>query len=103
MLLAGDIGGTNTRLGLFDPVRPRPRRLTLRLFPTLDFPDLTSMIAAFLDAEAIGRGAIDGACFGVAGPVVDDAAELTNVPWRVDGREVAKAFGLARVRVLNDL
>jgi len=103
MILAGDIGGTNTRLGLFDPVRPRPRRRTFRVFPTLDFPDLTSMIAAFLDAEAIDRGAIDRACFGVAGPVVEDAATLTNVPWRVDGREVANAFGLARVRVLNDL
>ena len=55
MLLAGDIGGTSTRLGLFDPVRPRPRRLTLRVFPTLDFPDLPSMIAAFLEAESIDR------------------------------------------------
>lgn len=103
MLLAGDIGGTHTRLGLFDPVRPRPRRLTLRVFPTLDFPDLPSMISAFLEAESIDRGAIACACFGVAGPVVDDAAELTNVPWRVDARTVAKTFGLTRVRVLNDL
>ena len=103
MLLAGDIGGTSTRLGLFDPVRPRPRRLALRVFPTLEYRDLPSMIAAFLEAESIDRGAIDRACFGVAGPVVDNAADLTNVPWRVDARTVAKTFGLDRVRVLNDL
>lgn len=103
MILAGDIGGTNTRLGLFEPARPRPRRLALRVFTTLDFPDLPSMIAAFLGGGSIDRATIDRACFGVAGPVVDDAAKLTNVPWRIDGHEVAKAFGLKRVRVLNDL
>jgi len=103
MILAGDIGGTNTRLGLFEPVRPRPRRLALRVFTTLDFPDLPSMIAAFLEAESIDGGTIDRASFGVAGPVVADGAELTNVPWRVEARTVATAFGLARVRLLNDL
>ena len=103
MILAGDIGGTNTRLGLFEPVRPRPRRLTRRVFPTLDFPDLPAMVGAFLEAESIDRRTIDRACFGVAGPIVDDAAELTNVPWRVEARAVAATFGLARVRLLNDL
>jgi len=103
MILAGDIGGTSTRLGLFDPARPRPRRLTHGVFTTLDFADLESMIAAFLDAESIDRSAIDRACFGVAGPVVDNAATLTNIPWRVEALAVANAFGLTRVRVLNDL
>ena len=103
MILAGDIGGTSTRLGLFDPARPRPRQLAIQVFTTLDFPDLPSMIAAFLQAGSIDRATIDRACFGVAGPVVDDAARLTNVPWRVDGRTVAKALALKRVSVLNDL
>ena len=103
MILAGDIGGTNTRLGLFDPGRPRPRRLAMQVFSTLDFPDLASMIGEFLQAGSIDRATIDRACFGVAGPVVDDAAQLTNVPWRIEGRAVATAFGLKRVRVLNDL
>jgi glucokinase len=103
MILAGDIGGTNTRLGLFEPVRPRPRRLTMQIFPTLDFPDLPTMIAAFLEAWSIDRATIDRVCFGVAGPVTDDAAQLTHVPWRIEGAAVAKAFGLKRVRVLNDL
>jgi glucokinase len=103
MILAGDIGGTSTRLGLFDPVRPRPRPLAIHVFTTLDFPDLPSMIAAFLEAGSIDRATIDRACFGVAGPVADDAATLTHVPWRIDGRVVANAFGLKRVRVLNDL
>ena len=52
MILAGDIGGTSTRFGLFDPVRPRPRQLANRAFSTLDFPDLPSMIAAFFQAAS---------------------------------------------------
>jgi len=103
MILAGDIGGTNTRLGLFEPMRPRPRQRAIHVFATLEFPDLPSMIAAFLTAGSIDRATIDRACFGVAGPVLDDAAQLTNVPWRVEGRAVAEAFGLKRVRVVNDL
>ena len=103
MILAGDIGGTNTRLGLFEPARPRPRQRAIQVLGTLDFPDLPSMIAAFLEAGSIDRATIDRACFGVAGPVVDDAAHLTNVPWRIEGPAVAKTFGLKRVRVLNDL
>ena len=103
MILAGDIGGTSTRLGLYDPVRPRPRQLALQVFTTLDFPDLASMIAAFLKTESIDRALIDRASFGVAGPVVDNAATLTHVHWYIDGRTVAKAFDLPRVRVLNDL
>ncbi len=47
-LLAGDVGGTTTRLGLFEQTSSRPRPLAVREFATLDFPDLRSMVAAFL-------------------------------------------------------
>jgi len=103
MILAGDIGGTSTRLGLFDPARRRPQQRGLRVYATLDFPDLTAMIAAFLQAEAIDRTTIDRACFGVAGPVFDGAADLTNVPWRVEAKRVAAAFRIKKVALLNDL
>jgi glucokinase len=103
MLLAGDIGGTKTLLGLFDPASVRPRAIVIRSFPTLGFDDLTSMIAAFVTDDEVRHASIDAACFGVAGPVIGDAAELTNVPWRVDARRVAAAFSLRRVNLLNDL
>ena len=103
MLLAGDIGGTKTLLGLFDPVPARPRPLAVRVFPTLDFDDLTTMIAAFLEDAPTKGGSIESACFGVAGPVIGDVAELTNVPWLVDARRVATKFKLRHVSLLNDL
>ena len=103
MILAGDIGGTKTQLGLFDSVPARPKPLAVRTFGTLDFPDLPSMIARFMDGDDTRRASISHACFGVAGPVIGEAAELTNVPWRVDARHVATAFGVQRVTLLNDL
>lgn len=103
MVLAGDIGGTKTLLGLFDPRTARPRPIAVREFATLDFTDLPAMIAEFLRDAAVENQTVDSACFGVAGPVIDEAADLTNVPWRVDARQVASAFKLTRVRLLNDL
>jgi glucokinase len=108
MLLAGDIGGTKTLLGLYDAAPMRPRPLVVRSFGTLDHADLPAMIAVFMsDAEAVAaraaHGAIDAASFGVAGPVAGDTVKVTNVPWDVDGRQVAAALGLPRVWLLNDL
>jgi glucokinase len=102
-VLAGDVGGTSTRLGVFERTSSRPRTLAIRTFRTLDFSGLPDMISTFLDGEACSASSIASACFGVAGPVAGDVADLTNVPWRVDASLVARAFGLARVNLLNDL
>jgi len=102
-LLAADVGGTTTRLGLFEKTPSRPKLVASREFTTLDFTDLPSMIAEFLRVESLTDVSIASACVGVAGPVRGDIATLTNIPWRVDGPEVARAFGLSQVRLLNDL
>jgi len=102
-LLAADIGGTKTLLGLFEFATPRPRRTAVQVFGTLDYKDLPSMIAGFLERESVDAAAIASACFGVAGPVFDDAATLTNVPWKVDARSVKERFAFQRVMLLNDL
>jgi glucokinase len=103
MLLAGDIGGTKTLLGLFDPRPARPKAITVRSFATMDFVDLSAIIAAFNADPAVHGTAIDAACFGVAGPVSADTAQLTNVPWRVDARQVERTFAIGRAALLNDL
>jgi glucokinase len=103
MILAGDIGGTKTLLGLFEGVRPRPRPNAVRSFATLEYGDLSEIVAAFLRDTGVTSAAIESTCFGVAGPVLGDVADLTNVPWRVDAQRVAEACALKRVKLLNDL
>jgi glucokinase len=102
MILAGDIGGTKTLLGLFEPDRVRPTRIHMEAFQTLDYPGLPAMIEAFLTAHG-NTPQIDRAMFGVAGPVINQAAEMTNVPWRIDAAELQRAFNFRHVRLLNDL
>jgi glucokinase len=103
-LLAGDIGGTTTRLGLFEKTASRPRQIATREYRTLDFPDLSSMIADFLRAASRTDLPLTSACFGVAGPVTGDVASLTNISWApVDAAELARVLGIPQVSLLNDL
>ena len=103
MLLAGDIGGSKALIGLFAPASPhRPGRVDVRSFPTRDYPSLEAILEEFL-REHGGAAAIQAASFGVAGPIVDQAVRLTNVPWLVDAAAVRARFGIPRVTLLNDL
>jgi glucokinase len=103
MLLAGDIGGTKTLVGLFDTTAPRPRPVAVRTFTTLDYTDLATIVAEFIGGLAEAHRAIDRACFGVAGPVIDNTAALTNVPWKVVASTLVDRFAFRRVDLLNDL
>jgi glucokinase len=118
MLLAGDIGGTKTLLGLYEaagrhgrrrrhhpagPQARRPHQVAVRSFSTRDYPDLATIITTFTGEESVRRAPLDSAAFGVAGPVIDGVAQLTNVGWRVEATGVASALGIRRVGLLNDL
>lgn len=103
MLLAADIGGTKTLLGLFEPASPRPTPFVVRSFRTLDYADLTTMIAEFLRGAGVAPSRIVTACAGVAGPILGDVATVTNIPWQVDAPRVASTFGFGRLALLNDL
>ena len=102
MLLAGDVGGTKTLLGLFAE-GDRPRPIEVGEFVTLEYDALEPMIREFLRAQNIELARIEAACLGVAGAVTEQVARLTNVPWLVDGDLIEEAFGFRRVRILNDL
>jgi glucokinase len=99
MILAGDIGGTNTRLALYEP-----RRTTAHAewnVTNRDFPDFDAALVHGL--EHAGRPPIRGAAFAVAGPVLDGAVTMTNLDWRLDEGHLSTTLGGARVRILNDL
>ena len=103
MLLAADVGGTKTLLGLFARAPERPTRIEVGEFTTLDYDDLVPMIREFLKASAVEAGAIEAATFGVAGAVTEQVARLTNVPWVVDAAAVMTTAGIRGVHILNDL
>lgn len=102
MLLAGDVGGTNTRLGLFERGVPRPRPIVAHTYASLSFSSLTEILDAFA-IDVHQPFALDAAVLGVAGPVVNNTARLTNIPWDISAAAVTARFGAPRVRLLNDL
>ena len=102
MLLAGDVGGTKTLLGLFRKgVADRPHPVVIREFATLDFDSFGEMVDAFFDD--VGNQKVNAACVGAAGPVTGLVARLTNVPWLVDGVRLGELLDDCPVALLNDL
>lgn len=96
MILAGDIGGTHTRLALFS----EQGELTLsseQKFSSREFRGLEEIVQKFLAGRHILK-----ACFGVAGPVRRQRCQATNLPWVIDAASLGRAF-CAPVRLLNDL
>jgi glucokinase len=102
MLLAGDVGGTKTLLGLFARAEPRPRLIAYHAYPTNDFPSFTAILDAFA-ADVAEPFTVTAAAVGVAGPVVGDRAALTNIAWDIGAAEIAARFGVRRVALVNDL
>jgi len=111
-ILAGDIGGTKTVLRLVDS-RPSPVQQALPLqtpmyeqsFASRDFTDLVPLAGRFLREAGDRLGAllpVETACFGIAGPVVGDTSDLTNLGWSLSGQRLARELGIARVQLIND-
>src|SRR5579859_5834861 len=98
MILAGDIGGTNTRLAVFELEGGRLRRRLEAVMPSREYAGLDAAVRAFFAAHSV---TVTSACFGVAGPVKDGQAEVTNLPWVVDAGALASALGIPTVSVIN--
>lgn len=98
MILAGDIGGTNTRLALVDDDARSP--VALEIYPSGAHSSLEEIVRAFL---AVHPAAPAAAAFGIAGPVRDGHVQVTNLAWPVDAATLGAALGLERVLLLNDL
>ena len=100
-LLAGDIGGTKTLLGLFEPAPRRPRLIVEHRFDTDPASSLDDLVAEFLHIAGEDKP-VSAAAFGVAGPVVAQVAQLTNHPWTIDANRTSRILG-APVQLLNDV
>jgi glucokinase len=118
IVLAGDIGGTNSRLALYEAAftgppngnhRPHLTPIFDRTYPSAVHTSLEEIAETFLMAAARqtdgrverGRG-IASACLGIAGPIENNLCRATNLPWMIDGRALEARLGITRVRLVND-
>ncbi len=99
-ILAGDIGGTSTRLAIFDHAGKSFNPAAEQSYPSREHSDLKEIVNKFFTAHS---RPVDCACFGIAGPVKHGRVEATNLPWIVDAEELAGEMGLSAVGLINDL
>jgi glucokinase len=100
MILAGDIGGTSTRLAFFAVQDGRLQAVVEKTYPSREYQGLEEVVRAFVSAHEL---AIAHACFGIAGPVRHGCVETPNLPWIVDAGHLAHELGVKTVDLLNDL
>jgi glucokinase len=99
VFLVGDVGGTRTRLALYGPKGPSP--LSEAVLPSRDYASFEDAAEAFLGGTAFARPR--AAVIGIAGPVQAGVATVTNLPWRLDERTLARRLKIPRVILANDL
>jgi glucokinase len=97
-LLIGDIGGTNARFALADPLVPGFSMQ--KTYACANFETANVAIRAYLDA--VGSRSPSIICLAAAGPVIDNVVRLTNNSWTIDADELAKDFTGTSVKLLND-
>ncbi len=100
-ILAGDIGGTKTVLSLYDGSEADLRQVREETFPSQEHDSLDEILLEFLKKET--GPAPRAICLGVAGAVIEGKSNITNLPWELDERDLARVTGVSRVKLLNDL
>jgi glucokinase len=100
MLLAGDIGGTKTHLAIYSAEGGPREAIKEQVFPSAQYPNLETMAQEFLAGSGM---AVERAAFGVAGPVVEGEARITNLPWVIRESRLKEVLEIPQVDLLNDL
>ena len=100
MILAGDIGGSTTRLALFESHSGRLAAAAEARYPSREHAGLAEIVAAF---RADHPERVQRAAFGIAGPVREGRVETPNLPWVIEADDLARRLALPRVTLLNDL
>jgi glucokinase len=100
VVLAGDVGGTSTRVALFAEGEPEPA--AVEVYRSAEHGGLGEIVESF---RGVHPQPIAAATVGVAGPIRQGRSSVVNLAWSVDADELAAALGLSsdRTSVINDL
>ena len=100
MILAGDVGGTSTRLAFLTVEGERLNLVLENDYPSRKHKSLDEIVGEFVLHHRLG---IECACFGIAGPVQHGRVETPNLPWVVDQETIARALHVESAWLINDL
>lgn len=96
--LVADVGGTNTRLALFDPLTNELRSLCTYI--NREHGQLEDIIDIWL--QSLDEAPPVDCCLAVAAPPSGDRVTMLNIDWSFSCRDLATRFGFSRLRRIND-
>ncbi len=100
MILTGDIGGTKTTLALYRKNADGSLECNKeQTFASADYPQFDDILSTFIAPELD----IASVCLGIAGPIVNQRCQTTNLPWVIDAKALSEKFNTPHVKLLNDL
>ncbi|MBO0910308.1 MAG: glucokinase [Acidobacteria bacterium] len=100
LILAGDIGGTNARLALFETRNGGFHLVSSTVFPSRQYSGLDQIVKEFVTQSGAHPSL---ACFGIAGPVTNGRVEASNLPWVIESRRLADELEIPEALLINDL
>ena len=103
IVFSGDIGGTTTRMQLTEFTGANKIRIIKNShYYNSDYPSFDAVIDAFFAEAALNKIVIKSACFGVAGPVINETVKFTNLPWEIKTIDIKTKLKLDKVALIND-
>lgn len=104
LIIAGDIGGTKTLLQLCLATDMQQQVLHSCRYASSDYADFNLLFAEFMGeiGALLGTGSIRAICLGIAGPVSEHTAKVTNLPWLIDAEVIRRKYAVAHVELIND-
>ncbi|MDP6924021.1 MAG: glucokinase [Candidatus Scalindua sp.] len=100
MILAGDVGGTKTRLAICQLEDGRIIRQQTDTFASCDYSCLEEVVQDFINKYDVS---VTRSCFGVPGPVVNGEAKATKLPWHFKEDRISNELNIPTVKLVNDL
>ena len=99
-MLAGYITAHTTLLARVLSINSEPVFTKLAEYDNSQFSGFDSILSLYLRQN---KGDSKVACFGVAGPVIENCVKATNIPWEIDGTNLQEQYKFSKVKICNDL
>lgn len=100
MFIAGDVGGTKTRLALYDATQGAAQPIRQKQYLSDEYEHLEDIVQVFIQETGAD---VERATFGVPGPVFEGEVKTTNLPWHIREEDLQRVTGISDIKLLNDL
>jgi glucokinase len=103
VVFSGDVGGTRTRMQLTEFSATDKMKVVANVhYDNSGYSSFLDIVDAFFAETKISADNVASACFGIAGPVIKEKVNVTNLPWIISAKDIKKRLKLDKVELIND-